>query len=331
MKTLILLISCFILIFIISCNKGFVSFSNIFVVDTMMSLKIGNLNRKKALSLKNFVIKEINRLDKVFNVHNPNSEISRLNSKAFNNFIQLSPDLLSVLKKAIYYARLTSGAFDPSILPLKQLWDFRNRSINLPIPSPSSIQRILKRVNYKYIVVSGNRVKFTHKNVALDLGGIAKGYIIDRVGSLLKQNGVRNALINIGGDVLAFGKNNKRKWRVGIQHPRKSVKLIKIINLSDASVVTSGDYERYFIKNQTRYHHILDPKTGMPANKCISVTVISNTAMDADALSTSIFVLGPLKGLKLINTLSNTEAFVAFLKHGKIKILYSNNFHKYTN
>ena len=241
-----------------------------------------------------------NDLANKFDSFNDHSEISKLN----NQGIVTNPDkdLYELINKGLYYSRLKNGIFDITIKPVSELWDFKNQVI----PTTANMNKALKKVGYKNIVVNKNSINLNHSKI--DLGAIAKGYIADKIIYFLQENGVKSAIINLGGNVSVLGKNKNRDFLVGIAKPFEQT-ILASVKVSDMSVVTSGIYQRYIKKGDEIYHHLLNPKTGFPQNNGLaSVTVIAENSVDADALSTLCFLLGKDKGMKLVDSLDNIEA-----------------------
>lgn len=253
------------------------------------------------------------------------SEISMINS-AGGAPVEVSAETIKVIEKGIYYGDLSNGAFDITIGTLSELWDFKSED---PVPpSDAAIAEALNHVNYKNISISGNTVRILDPSAKLDLGAIAKGYIADRIKEYLEDNGVEHALINLGGNVLAIGsKADGSAFNIGIQMPFDTDgEPITSVKIADQSIVTSGNYQRYFEYQDTLYHHIINPETGKPCNNGLnSVTIITDSSLTADALSTTCFVLGPDKGMKLVNQLDNVDA-IFIDDHNNIT--YSRNFQK---
>ncbi|NIQ03449.1 MAG: FAD:protein FMN transferase, partial [Nitrospinaceae bacterium] len=253
--------------------------------------------------------------------HIPDSEISRINQSAGGKPVSVSPEVREVVRAGIQWAELTQGAFDITIQPVVRLWDFDGGKEE--IPRPEAVQQAAGRVNYRDIELTNDSIRLARRGMALNVGGLAKGYAVDRAVAILKRH-VPNGIINAGGDLYAFGRKSPQKpWSIGLQHPRKTQDLLASFELTDRAVATSGDYQRYFIKDGVRYHHIFDPQTGMPARGITSVTVLASKVMDADALSTAVFVMGPDKGLEWIDDRANAEAMVV-LEDGSIR--YSEGF-----
>lgn len=251
------------------------------------------------------------------------SEISRINS-AGGNPVEVSDETVTLLRKAIYYGDLSNGAFDVTIAPVSNLWDFHAEAPALP--APEAIYEAASHVDYKNILIDGNTVRLLDPYASIDVGGIAKGYIADILKKYLKEQGVKHAVINLGGNVLAMGSRlDGSDYNIGIQKPFDMTgEPITSVRISNKSVVTSGTYQRYFEADGKLYHHILDPNTGYPCeNNLTSVTIITNSSLTADALSTTCFLLGYDKSMRLIEQLDNVDA--VFITNDN-KIHYSKNF-----
>ena len=229
--------------------------------------------------------------------------------------VTVSDDTIEILETAKYFSELSDGAFDITTAPLSIRWDFEGE--NPSVPPDDEIQELLATVDYTKIKIDGNTVTLEAPVEAIDLGAIAKGYIADKLAEFLKDNGVTSAIISLGGNIYAIGENSeeKRPFNLGVQDPQaEDGSILGYLQLSDKSLVTSGDYQRYFMQDGKRYHHILDPKTGYPAESGLSsVTIISDSSVVGDALSTTCFVLGKDKGLELINSYDGVEAI--FIDH----------------
>lgn len=290
--------------------------------DTVISVQILDPADEDVLKGCEKLCKEY---DAKFSRTNEDSEISKIN-KAKGKFVEVSDDTITLIKKGIYYSDLSKGAFDITIGSVSKLWDFHSE--NPSVPSKKKIASAKKYVNYKNIIIRDNRVRLTSSKAALDLGAIAKGYIADRLKDYLKENGVKHAIINLGGNVLTIGtKTDGSPYNIGIQKPfDETGQPITSVKVANKSVVTTGTYQRYFEKKGKLYHHILDPSTGYPCeNKLSSVTIITNSSLTADALSTTCFLLGYDEGMKLVNLLDNVDAVFITTDN---KIHYSENFMK---
>ncbi len=240
------------------------------------------------------------------------SEIYRLNHGELpeeDGYYQLSSETADLIAKGLEYCRLSDGAFDIAIEPVSSLWDFTSGEDI--VPSQEEIQAALPLVNYQDVVLDGNRIHFKKEGMGINLGAIAKGYIADKMKEYLVEQGVKSAIIDLGGNVLCVGeKTDASPFRVGIRKPfADRSETAAIMEISDKSVVSSGVYERFFKKDGVLYHHILNPKTGYPyENNLISVTIISDESTDGDGLSTTCFALGLEKGMELVNSLSDVQA-----------------------
>lgn len=245
--------------------------------------------------------------EKVFSRTLETSELYKLNhsDKLVNS---VSPELAEIIKKGLEYSAMSDGAFDISIAPVSQLWDFNAE--NPAAPADAEISSMLPYVGYHNFSIEGTTVTKTMAENELDLGAIAKGYIADRIKDYLLENGVNEAVISLGGNILCVGDKNGELYNIGIQAPFEDRNVtLASIKIADKSIVTSGIYERYFTQDGKLYHHILDPKTGYPyQNDLTSVTIISDKSVDGDALSTTCFALGYERGMSYINSHDDLDA-----------------------
>lgn len=246
------------------------------------------------------------------------SEISEIN-QAGGQPVEVSDETAELIRKGIEYGELSRGRFDITIDSASRLWDFKDNE-DKTLPDPDALKEAVRHIDYRCVRVDGNTVTLSDPQARIDLGGIAKGYIADRLKDYLESEGTEHALINLGGNMLAVGNRyDGTDFRIGIQEPfAKTGVPIAAVSISDRSVVTSGDYERYFEKDGVIYHHILDPDTGYPVqNDLDQVTVISDESVDGDALSTTCYALGLDEGMELIRSLDDVEA-VFVTKDGEI-------------
>lgn len=250
---------------------------------------------EKAESAVDKAVDEINRLETVLSAEKKESDIYKLNETGSGT---LSEDTKDIVAEALKINKTTKGAFDISIYPLMVKWGFTTQKYN--VPSKNEISKLLENVDSSKIIFDekSGSIKLD-KNMKVDLGGIAKGYTSSRVMQIFKQCGVTSGLVSLGGNVQALGtKTDGENWQIAIENPDKSSDYIGVVSVKDKAVITSGGYERYFEKNGKIYHHILDPKTGYPAESGLkSVTIVSDNGTLADALSTSLFVMGKEKAL----------------------------------
>lgn len=237
------------------------------------------------------------------------SDIYKINH-ARGKAVKCKTETVSLLKKAIGYGELSNGDFDVTIGKATDLWNFHSE--NPKVPDSEKVQDAIKHVNYRNISISGDNVSLSDPNAEIDLGGIAKGFIADKVTKHLEKEGVKSAIINLGGNVSVIGKKGDRKFNIGVRKPFSNPEdVLGTVEVSDKTVVTSGSYERYFEKDGHEYHHILDPKTGFPKDSdLISVTVIGkkNKSVDCDALATICFMAGEKRGKQIIKDLGGYKA-----------------------
>lgn len=271
-------------------------------MDTLVTITVASGSKDKAEKAIDKAFLEIEKLEKLSNFFSPDSEITRINKSAGISEVKVSSDILDLLNKALYVSENTGGAFDVTIGPLISLYDF-HENIH---PEQSAIKKNIALVNYKGLLIDRDKsTVFLRKNgMLVDPGGIAKGYAADRVVDVLKQNGISSGIVAVAGDIKTFGhKPDGRPWKIGIRHPRAKDgedDIMATIELSDMAISTSGDYERFFVSEGIRYHHLLSPKTGHPVRECRSVTVITKEGASADAFATGVFVLGPEEGMKVL-------------------------------
>jgi len=254
------------------------------------------------------VLAEMRRIDAAMSTYKPSSEVSKVNAEAAQHPVKISKELFDLLTQAIEFSRITEGAFDITYASVGYLYDFRQHQK----PNEQQIAAALPGVNYRHLLLDAKQqtIKFSQPGVRIDLGGIAKGYSVDRCIALLQARGIKHALVTAGGDSRIIGDRFGKPWVVGIRHPDDKNKVIAKIPLVDTAISTSGDYERYFDEDGVRYHHIIDPKTGHSASKVRSATILASTATRTDGLSKTAFVLGPEKAMEIYNRLDDVDAIL---------------------
>lgn len=275
-----------------------------FYFDTVISITIYDSNDQTLLEQ---CFTHCEELENLLSRTIPTSDISRINSAA-GAPVTVSDTTIELLKQGIYYGKLTDGAFDITVAPLSDVWNFKENTGILP--TEHAITEALSHVSYKTIQIDGNTVTLADPEAAIDLGGVAKGYIADVLKEFLKSKGVKSALIDLGGNIVTLGtKPDGTAFQIGIKKPFDTKEVITSVSASDLSVVTSGSYERYFEVENVKYHHILDTKSGYPSSTgLLSVTILSKKSIEGDALSTSCFALGLEKGRSLIDSLEGIDA-----------------------
>jgi len=234
---------------------------------------------------------EVVRLEQVLSEWRPGTEISRINGAAGREQVRVGADTWAVVERSIDCARWSDGAFDPTWAALRGLWDFRAREPRPP--EPERVAEKLALVDWRGVAMDARArtIGRAREGMALGLGGIAKGYALDRARAIMLDAGLRGFVLYSGGQVLVEGLRDGRPWRVGVQHPRDANRLLGSLSLESGSVSTGGDYEHFFVCRGRRYHHILDPRTGYPVEHTVAVTVVASAGLDADALDTALFVL----------------------------------------
>ncbi|MCK9438170.1 MAG: FAD:protein FMN transferase [Synergistaceae bacterium] len=287
-------------------------------LGTIVRITLYGDDSKKLNNVLDLSMKEIERLENLLSVNIPSSDVSLVNRASGEYPVKVSEEAGSLLERAIEWSERTGGAFDPTVGKIVKLWGIGTESA--AVPDPEQLKEAVDMTDFRKVSVlhevNGTFVQ-TAKGQRIDLGGIAKGYITEKVKALLINEGVSSALIDLGGNIAVFGSSPKPgKWKLGLQHPfMPRGEYFGIAEVSDVSVVTSGAYERYFESGGIRYHHIFDTATGYPAlSDLASVTIISEDSTDADALSTALFVMGFERGISLLRELKNVEAVLVAKK-----------------
>lgn len=303
-----------------------------FIMDTLVRVRVHDENSSQVLEE---TLNKLDYLENIFSKTIEDSDVSKINSNAGIKAVQVNEETYELIEEAYDFAEKTGGVFDPTIGTLVSLWGIGTEDEQ--IPSEEEINEVLNNINYKNIEFQdNNKIYLTKEDMTLDLGAIAKGYAADYVINYLNEKDVDSAFINMGGNVSVHrDKVDETLWKIGIQDPvRNRGNVIAAVEGEDLSVVTSGNYERFFMEEGVRYHHIINPETGYPARKgIISSTVISNNSSYADALSTSFYILGIdksfqiAKGMEDINIVLITEedkAYVSEELKGKISFSVDN-------
>jgi thiamine biosynthesis lipoprotein len=254
------------------------------------------------------VFAEVERINQLMSTYVEDSQISEINREAANGPVDAGPELTQLILRSLDMSILTLGAFDITYDSVGQHYDFREHRR----PDAATIEKELPKINYRFVHAdaTNNTVSFSQQGVRINLGGIAKGYTVERAVELLRRRGVLSGIVTAGGDSRLLGDRRGQPWMVGIRDPRKDGEVAISIPLVDEAISTSGDYERFFEEQGKRYHHIIQPATGEPANGVHSATIVGPDAVITDALSTSVFIMGVDKGLKLIATLPDYEGIV---------------------
>jgi thiamine biosynthesis lipoprotein len=258
-------------------------------------------------------VDEIRRLENVLSEWKPDSEVSQINAHA-GQWVTVGPEALEVIGKGLWAGKLSGGSFDITFQALSKIWKFGTAQEDAPrVPSRAEVERLRRLVDYRKVELdeAQHRVRIG-KEQQLGLGGIAKGYIVDRTAKVLREGGITSFLTQAGGDLYGAGvKPDGTPWVSGIRDPRgKSEEFFAVLELTDHAFSTAGDYARSYVVDGKRYHHIIDPKTGYPATACRSVTIWAPDATTADGVDDAVFILGPERGLKLVESLDGVGAVI---------------------
>jgi FAD:protein FMN transferase len=278
------------------------------IMGTRCAVELWATDRAAGEAAMEAVFADMRRIDVLMSTYKPDSEMSRVNDGAARAPVPVSVELFDLLVTAQEYSRLSSGVFDITYASVGYLYDYRAHVH----PDDKAIASALPGVDYRQLKLDPARhtVAFGKPGMRIDLGGIAKGYAVDRGIELLKARGISHAMVNSGGDTRVMGDREGKPWMIGIRHPDRKDEVVLRVPLEDAAFSTSGDYERFFEEGGVRYHHILDPKTGRSPHAVRSVTIIASNATRTDGLSKTVFILGPEKGLAFINSLTDADAIV---------------------
>jgi len=282
-----------------------------FLMDTYVSIQAFGPGAKDAVSA---AFDEMRRIENLTSRFIPTSDVARINEAAGGDPVKVSDETFTLLEKSRECSELSGGAFDVTIGPVVDAWGFGTETPH--VPDSNVLAKAVALVDFRAMELdpASKTVRLAHPGMSIDLGGIAKGYAADRAAAVLREHGIKHALIDAGGNIVAVGtRPDGKPWHIGIRDPRGSSPtdtVGPVVEITDGAVVTSGDYERFFIENGHRYHHIFDPKTGMPADRAESATIIAPTSVDADMLSTAVFVLGPVEGPKILEGLDGISAMV---------------------
>ncbi|HEY5125253.1 MAG TPA: FAD:protein FMN transferase [Ignavibacteria bacterium] len=274
-----------------------------FLMGTEFEITAVHTNIDSCKKAMYYAFKEVERIEKITSNYKDTTEISYVNRNAFNNPVKISSELFGIIQRSIQYSDKYSGLFDITVGPLTDYWGFNSEHPIETEPDKNIIDSLLKFVGYKniFLNLTDTAITFLKEGLKIDLGGIAKGYALDKASEVMRNKGVNNFLINGGGDIYVSGRKSKDlKWKVAIKHPRDNEKLAATVELENTGVLTSGDYERYRIINGIRYHHIFNPKTGFPAMESQSASVINYNCEEGVVLSKIYFILGK-NGLKNLN------------------------------
>jgi thiamine biosynthesis lipoprotein len=276
------------------------------IMGTRITVELWAPDAAKGTAAIDAVMAEMRRIDTLMSHYKPDSELSQINLHAAVEPVHVDRELFDLLKLSLYFSAISDGAFDITYAGVGHLYDYR-RHIR---PTEAEIQAALPSVNWRNLILDSDHltVKFAKPGMRIDVGGIGKGYAVDRCIGILQSLGFEHALVSAGGDSRIIGDRDGRPWIVGIRHPDDPNKIVTRLPLMDTAMSTSGDYYRFFDENGVRYHHIIDPHTGHSASRVRSATILGPTATETDGLSKTAFVLGAEKTLEIINAMPKFDA-----------------------
>ena len=278
------------------------------IMGTRVAVELWSEDAALAARAMDAVIAEMRRTDELMSTYKPESQLSAVNAHAFEGPVEVDPEIIDVVARSFDFSRMSNGAFDVTYASVGYLYDYRAHQR----PTEQQVAAALPGVDYRQVEIdrARNTIRFLRKGVRVDLGGIAKGYAVDRSIEILRGLGIEHAMVNAGGDTRLLGDRLGKPWIVGIRDPRNEGRMVTRLPLEDEAISTSGDYERYFDDGDERCHHLIDPRTGRSPNSIRSVTVIAPDGLTSEALSKTIFVLGVEQGASIVESLPNVDAVI---------------------
>jgi FAD:protein FMN transferase len=278
------------------------------IMGTAIRVELWADDRRSADEAMSAVMAEMHRIDGAMSPFKSDSELSRINREAASRAVSLSDEMAGLVAKALQFSRLSDGAFDITYASVGHLYDYRERLK----PTDEALQRGRAAIGWQHLILDpeARTLRFAREGVRIDLGGFAKGHAVDNGAALLRQRGVRHAIVSAGGDSRVVGDRRGRPWTIGVRHPRRVGEVVAVLPLEDTAISTSGDYERYFVADGVRFHHLIDPKTGRSPDRVQSVTILAGDGLTTEALSKTVFVKGAEQGMRLIESLEGVDAVV---------------------
>lgn len=278
------------------------------IMGTSISVELWSDDPQAGAAAIAAVMGEMHRIDRAMSPYKPDSELSRINRDAASGPVAIGVEMYQLLARAADFSQRSHGAFDITYAAVGRLFDYRLRTR----PTPAALAKAREAVGYRHVLLDeqAQTVRFARPGVCIDLGGFAKGHAVDNATAILRRRGITHANVSAGGDSRVIGDRRGRPWTIGIRDPRRPGEVIALLPLEDTSVSTSGDYERYFIEDGVRYHHLIDPASGQSPSGVHSVTVIGEDGLSTEAFSKCVFVLGVDKGLRLIESQPGLDAIV---------------------
>ncbi len=278
------------------------------IMGTRVAVELWSEDAALAGRAMDAVIAEMRRTDELMSTYRPESQLSQVNAHAFERPVKVDREIIEVVTRSLEFSRMSNGAFDVTYASVGYLYDYRAHQR----PTAEQVAATLPAVDWRQVQVDpqSNTIRFLKPGMRIDLGGIAKGYAVDRSIETLRRMGIAHAMVNAGGDTRLLGDRRGKPWIVGVRDPRNDGRMVTRLPLADEAISTSGDYERYFEEDGVRYHHILVPGTGESAREVRSVTILGADATQTDGLSTTVFVMGVERGMQLVSRLPGVEAVI---------------------
>jgi thiamine biosynthesis lipoprotein len=278
------------------------------IMGTAISVELWSDDQLAGNAAIDAVMAEMHRIDHLMSPHKADSELSIINRNAASAPVTICDEMFKILARAAHFSQLSDGAFDITYAAVGRLFDYRQRTR----PNAAELAEARLAVGYRYVLLNAQNstVQFSRPDVCIDLGGFAKGHAVDNATHILRKLGITHANVSAGGDSRVIGDRRGRPWMIGVRDPRTYNGVIAALPLEDTSISTSGDYERYFIENGTRFHHLIDPATGHSPNTVRSVTVLAEDGLTTEAFSKIVFVMGLAKGMQLIEAQDGVDAVV---------------------
>jgi thiamine biosynthesis lipoprotein len=278
------------------------------IMGTAIVVELWAEGRGKGEAAIDAVMAEMHRIDRAMSPHKADSELSRINREAGRRAVRLSAEMAALIDRAIEFSRWSDGAFDISYASVGQLYDYRAGIA----PDDATVAQARVAIGWQQLLLdrAAGTLRFGQPGMRIDLGGFAKGHAVDRSIAILRERGIAHAMVSAGGDSHLLGDHRGRPWMIAVRDPRREGGAAAVLPLQDVAVSTSGDYERFFVKDGVRHHHLIDPRTGRSASGVRSVTIVAEDGLTSEALSKTVFVLGRERGLALIDSLPGVDAVV---------------------
>lgn len=278
------------------------------IMGTLISVELWCDERAEGDAAIEAVMQEMHRIDRLMSPYKADSELSAVNRDAANHPVRVGSEMLHLMKCAAYFSQLSNGAFDITYAAVGRLYDYRQHIR----PTDAQLEKARASVGYRNLILDheARTVRFAQPDMCIDLGGFAKGYAVDNAARLLQERGIQHANVSAGGDSRVIGDRRGRPWMIGVRDPTREDKVIAMLPLTDTSISTSGDYERYFEENGVRFHHLIDPATGRSPTGVRSVTILAEDGLTTEAFSKMVFVLGVEQGLRLVHAQQGIDAVI---------------------